>query len=235
MEELYELKLIEKLTTKRHKNFYVLSQIFQLLHLFLVKADNAGKDVNIAFKPYLCDNEGELTSVSFFSKNKNDLELFESVITGDIVLSELNIKLINEYFLKKEIKKINFNISESLIYKRKRLFLDSISHNKLKGKILYVIENSDKKFEVNTTKGKIQLLVNIFKVTNENVNEYIKEIQERLKRDEKNIFVKINSASSGVKDISFSFRSENVLEDKINYKVNRYGLSTDECIFPIPV
>lgn len=241
MSKIFELKLIEKLTIKRNKNFLPVSEAFQMLHETLVKMRTNMPNANIGFKPFLSNNEEDtLVTISFFSFDQNILETFKSIIEGSDNYKQMffkyenRIKEINNYFKILDIKEKDFELNNCVYYKRKRLYLDSISKNKLIPHIHTVLENNDYAYDRTTMKGKIKLLIKMFDITKENVNEKYKLVQERLKKDNNEFYLQINSSSTKNKNILFSFSENEILDKNITYTVNGYGLSTEELIFPIP-
>ena len=94
---------------------------------------------------------------------------------------------------------------------------------------------------MNSFGDKLNLLINVFKITKENIEDHIKNVQDRLKKQEHDKFyIKMNSSSSNNKNIYFSFKKETIrINSKdINWETNAYGLSVNNeeessLIFPI--
>ena len=243
MKKIFELKLVEKISTKRQKDFFAISEAFSLLHETLVKLRRNNHEANIAFKPFLKKHasNGSLTTISFFSFDKNILEEFKAILEKnksyieEFVNYEERTSIINNYFRILDIKEQELDLSNAVIYKRKRIHLDSLSRNKLIPNINIVLDNMGSIYDSKTKKGKIQLLIPLFGIDKSNVKEKYKLIQERLKKEEIEFCLRVNSSSTQKQNILFSFIEQEVLDcEGVNFKVNSYGLSSEENVFLLP-
>lgn len=237
--------------------------VFNVLHFYLINKPNIHIAFNydiknksflffatnyedlLDFKKYLCL---ELDFVEIFGK-----EILNHSTKGIFKY----IEEINKYFSLQNIKKIQEKEEDLIVVKRINSSLAKISKSKLIKNIEHVLFYKPKNidFELsgfNLKLKRVLLLLKIEKMSDIVISNtdsdlikkekdlILKNIQDRLKKKDNLFYIKGINFSNQLNDSGIGlnkgiiFINEFLEEKEINFKVNRYGLSTQEFIFKIP-
>jgi len=247
---------IKKRRNKLQDKFSFHGKVFSLLHLFLSANDevNIGIDIDrgemrlfsvekeslYQFRDlFLSDSpEGDyITALEEFLAEREDLASYvERVLTtfdfDNVVFSG--------------VRKVDERKVASYFYmKRKRSRQDKFNRKKIENQILYILKNSDKEFGILKTKISKLLKVNgIF--TLEDFSKYDKkdklyqDLYNRLSSADQYLYIREVLFSNDLgtkregKGLLFVDKVDVNDSDCVNFKTNRYGLSSQENLFLIP-
>jgi len=194
-------------------------KVFSQLHYFLVK----NPTYHIGFEPFL---------------NKEDSFRFRLFSEKDQALIDFKVFAAKEFEKLKVVEKKSFsNELSGVFYKRKRTSLDKVSHGDFKRRVKFVLDNISNEFQENSFNDRIKKLSKILKIDSailENREELL-SFAERFKRvDSDDAVLFTESKSSGQKRMVISLRKYDV-EGPVSMTTNRYGLSSPDHCFSIPV
>jgi len=241
---------VEK-TSKKNRGFSGkgFGELFNALHFVLVN----NQSYNIAI--HLRYTEKSELSLDFYSKSLEELQVFKNFVESekDFKYFEgfLDINNHKDTYLKirkvleglfKRSNLIGLDIKEvkegeqCIIQKRTRTRLDHLNRKKLQNTIKYLFENFDKNFK--GLKKDLKLIIKSQKLSLKDFenSEIFETVRERLKKGNTHLFIENVIFSDSLNKANRLFlKEEKLIDNKKMYKVNRYGLSTSDKYFCIPI